>query len=198
MKKAMEPELLHYEKIVEDALRSVVRTSLEQVSTFGLPDGHSLYITFMTHAAGVDIPQRLVETYPEEMTIVLEHQFWNLTIDEAWFSVELSFNRRQERLEVPFAAVTSFADPSVPFGLKFELTGAADDGAGRDATGTTLSESVLDTSETAPAANTDSDVAEATEHADSQSEDGDGKKDGEGDDQPMGEVVNLDSFRKNR
>jgi len=196
----MEPELLHYEKIVEDALRSVVRTSLEQVSTFGLPDGHSLYITFMTHAVGVDIPQRLVETYPEEMTIVLEHQFWNLTIDEDWFSVELSFNRRQERLEVPFAAVTSFADPSVPFGLKFELTGAAgtDDADGRDATGTTLSESVLDTSETAPAANTDSDGGEAGDPADSQSDDGDGKRDGEGDDPPMGEVVNLDSFRKNR
>ena len=91
----MEPELLHYEKIVEDALRGVVRTALEQVATFGLPEGHGLYITFLTAGPGVAIPARLARTYPEEMTIVLEHQFWNLEVGEAQFSVELSFNRRK-------------------------------------------------------------------------------------------------------
>lgn len=182
----MEPELLHYEKIVEDALRSVVRTALEQVSTFGLPEGHSLYITFLTSGAGVNIPNRLTEIYPDEMTIVLEHQFWNLTVEEEWFSVELSFNRRQERLEVPFSQVTSFADPSVPFGLKFELTVAADEA---ETTGSSLADSVLDTSETAPAASNE----------DAEGSDDETVKDGESEEpEQMGEVVNLDSFRKNR
>jgi len=179
----MEPELLHYEKIVEDALRSVVRTALEQVATFGLPEGHSLYVTFLTNGPGVDIPQRLIDTYPEEMTIVLEHQFWNLQVEDDRFSVELSFNRRQERLEVPFATVTSFADPSVPFGLKFELTLAASEDEG---TGSSLADSVLDTSDTAPAASNEDATAE-----DEAPEEGDAAP-------QMGEVVNLDSFRKKR
>lgn len=176
---AMEPELLHYEKIVEDALRSVVRTALEQVATFGLPEGHGLYITFLTAGRGVVIPERLARTYPEEMTIVLEHQFWNLKVEEDLFSVELSFNRRQEKLEVPFDCVTSFADPSVPFGLKFELTAGADTpeaGPDDEASAGTL----VETGEGAPAASNE----DSSEPAD---------------DAPQtGEVVNLDSFRKKR
>ena len=176
----MEPELLHYEKIVEDALRGVVRTALEQVATFGLPEGHGLYITFLTAGPGVVIPERLARTYPEEMTIVLEHQFWNLEVGEALFSVELSFNRRQERLEVPFDCVTSFADPSVPFGLKFELT--------------------ADTEAPEPEAAGDAATAGAIEPGDSvppaSNEDGDDEP--AADEPQTGEVVNLDSFRKKR
>ena len=164
----MDPEILHYEKIVEDALRSVVRTALEQVATFGLPEGHGLYITFLTAGRGVIIPERLARTYPEEMTIVLEHQFWNLQVGEELFSVELSFNRRQERLEVPFDCVTSFADPSVPFGLKFELTEAAEDEAAGEA------------DSGAPVASNEDAGAPAQKTL------------------PTGEVVNLDSFRKKR
>lgn len=168
----MEPELLHYEKIVEDALRGVVRTALEQVATFGLPEGHGLYITFLTAGPGVAIPARLARTYPEEMTIVLEHQFWNLEVGEAQFSVELSFNRRQERLQVPFDCVTSFADPSVPFGLKFELTGAAE---------TPQEDAAAEADDSPPAASNEETVGD------------------EADDAPQtGEVVNLDSFRKKR
>lgn len=170
----MEPELLHYEKIVEDALRGVVRTALEQVATFGLPEGHGLYITFLTAGRGVVIPRRLAKTYPEEMTIVLEHQFWNLDVGDELFSVELSFNRRQERLEVPFDCVTSFADPSVPFGLKFELTDSAetpqDEAAGAEA------------DESPPAASNEETADDDAEDRASQT----------------GEVVNLDSFRKKR
>lgn len=171
----MEPELLHYEKIVEDALRGVVRTALEQVATFGLPEGHGLYITFLTAGPGVVIPERLARTYPEEMTIVLEHQFWNLEIGEELFSVELSFNRRQERLEVPFDCVTSFADPSVPFGLKFELTADAE----------------------APEPEAAGDAVEPGDPVPPASNEDGGDESG-ADEPQTGEVVNLDSFRKKR
>jgi hypothetical protein len=117
----IDPDFLQYEKIVEDALRGVVRTALTQVSDFGLPGSHSLYVSFLTGFPGVDIPDKLRADYPEEMTIVLEHQFWDLNIFDTAFEVTLSFDRRKQRLFVPFAAVTSFADPSVPFGLKFEV-----------------------------------------------------------------------------
>ncbi|MXY40474.1 MAG: hypothetical protein F4160_13775 [Rhodospirillaceae bacterium] len=178
----MEPELLHYEKIVEDALRGVVRTALEQVATFGLPEGHGLYITFLTAGPGVDIPERLARTYPEEMTIVLEHQFWNLEVSEALFSVELSFNRRQERLEVPFDCVTSFADPSVPFGLKFELTADAE-AADEDEAGAGPGDS--------PPAASNEDAGGGPEADGPADEAADGAA-------QTGEVVNLDSFRKKR
>ena len=176
----MEPELLHYEKIVEDALRGVVRTALEQVATFGLPEGHGLYITFLTAGPGVDIPERLARTYPEEMTIVLEHQFWNLEVGEALFSVELSFNRRQERLEVPFDCVTSFADPSVPFGLKFELTADAE-APEPEAAGDAATAGAIESGDSVPPAS---------------NEDGDDEP--AADESQTGEVVNLDSFRKKR
>ena len=177
--RAMEPELLHYEKIVEDALRSVVRTALEQVATFGLPEGHGLYITFLTAGPGVAIPERLTRTYPEEMTIVLEHQFWNLQVEEELFSVELSFNRRQEKLEVPFDCVTSFADPSVPFGLKFELTAGADTPEPDSDEDAPVGKQ-LDAGEGAPDASNE-DSGEPADEA-----------------PQTGEVVNLDTFRKKR
>ncbi|MCY4191547.1 MAG: ClpXP protease specificity-enhancing factor SspB [Rhodospirillaceae bacterium] len=182
--RVMEPELLHYEKIVEEALRSVVRTALEQVMAFGLPEGHSLYITFLTTGPGVDVPQRLIDIYPEEMTIVLEHQFWNLQVEKGRFFVELSFSGRQEQLEVPFATVTSFADPSVPFGLKFELTKTASED---ESIGSSLADSVLDAGNTAPAASNED-----------KSIDPDAKNKKSGEATQMGEVVNLDYFRKKR
>lgn len=191
----MEPDLLHYEKIVEDALRSVVRTALEQVATFGLPEGHGLYITFLTAGPGVDIPERLTRTYPEEMTIVLEHQFWNLNVEDDRFSVELSFNRRQERLEVPFDCVTSFADPSVPFGLKFELTAGAETGE-PEADGDAQTGAVLDTGEAAPAASNED--ADGGPPGDKSAGDGTAGEEAGGDAAQTGEIVSLDSFRKKR
>lgn len=171
----MEPEILHYEKIVEDALRSVVRTALTQVSTYGLPGDHSLYISFLTHYPGVDIPDRLVADYPEDMTIVLEHQFWDLEVNDEFFGVTLSFNRRKERLIVPFAAVNSFADPSVPFGLKFELA------------------TVMAGSEASEAESSHPAVPDAATNESDALPDFD-----EDDEARSGEVVNLDAFRKKR
>jgi len=125
----MTEDLLRYDKIVEHALRSVVRTALEQIADHGLPSNHSLYITFRTDHAGVSIPDTLHREYPEEMTIVLEHQFWDLEPSEHKFEITLSFNKVHERLSIPFDAVTAFADPSVQFGLKFEAIDELTDGA---------------------------------------------------------------------
>jgi len=116
----MSQDLLRYEQIVQDALRGVVRTVLTRVARDGMPGDHHFYITFRTGHPGVTLPQRLRETYPEEMTIVLQHQFFGLELKEDAFEVTLSFNRRLERLRVPYAAVTAFVDPSVNFGLQFQ------------------------------------------------------------------------------
>ena len=125
----MTDDLLRYDKIVENALRSVVRTALDQIADHGLPGNHSLYITFRTDHAGVSIPDSLHREYPEEMTIVLEHQFWDLETTDEKFEITLSFNKVHERLSIPFDAVTAFADPSVQFGLKFEAIGELTEGA---------------------------------------------------------------------
>ena len=111
---------LQYDVMVESALRGVVRQALRQVAERGLPGEHHFYITFRTDHPGVRIAPRLKERYPQEMTIVLQHQFWDLAVGEEAFSVALSFDNRAEALEIPFAAVVAFADPSVRFGLQFE------------------------------------------------------------------------------
>lgn len=117
----MSKDILSYERMVERALRSVVIDALEQVAEHGLPGAHHLYITFATEYPDVDIPDHLHEKFPEEMTIVLQHQFWDLTLEEDRFLVTLSFNDVQERLIIPFAAIKAFADPSVNFGLQLKF-----------------------------------------------------------------------------
>lgn len=110
---------MQYDRLVESALKDVVRAALRIVEKHGLVGSHHFYITFRTQMPGVSVPDYLREKYPDEMTIVLQYQFYNLEITEEKFSVSLSFNNVQEHLEVPFAAVTGFADPSVKFGLQF-------------------------------------------------------------------------------
>jgi uncharacterized protein len=125
--------LLRYDMMVEKALRGVVREALAVAAERGLPGSHHFYITFRTDMASVEIPDSLKAQYPHEMTIVLEHQFWDLQVDERQFSVTLSFRNLPQRLTVPFAAVTAFSDPSVKFGLEFRLDSereAAADGQG--------------------------------------------------------------------
>jgi uncharacterized protein len=121
----MVQDLFHYEKMVETALRGVAREALARAARDGLRGGHHFYVSFRTDAPGVVLPPQLLAKYPEEMTIVLQHQFWGLEVGEAAFSVSLSFSGRMERLTVPFAAITTFADPSVKFGLQFEAPAAA-------------------------------------------------------------------------
>ena len=105
--------------MVENALRSVVRDALTLTAEHGLPGAHHFYVTFRSAYPGVEIPDYLAAQYPHEMTIVLEHQFWGLEVDDNQFSVTLSFRNQAERLVVPMAAITAFADPSVKFGLEF-------------------------------------------------------------------------------
>lgn len=117
---------MEYPKLVEQAMRSVVRKALSRTARHGLPGVHHFYITFRTQDPGVSISDTLVARFPEEMTIVLENQFWGLEVSEDEFGVTLSFGGRQERLVVPFAALTAFVDPSVKFGLQFGEAVAVD------------------------------------------------------------------------
>ncbi len=112
--------LIPYDEIVQDALRSVVRSVLERIDAAGgLPGAHHFYIAFRTRAPGVDIPRHLVERYPDEMTIVIQHRYWDLAIDAAGFQIGLSFNQVPAKLRIPFDAVTGFVDPAVNFALQF-------------------------------------------------------------------------------
>lgn len=120
-------DTLRYDRMVESALRGVVRQAVSEVIEEGeLPGEHHFYITFMTDYPGVKIPSYLHDRYPGEMTIVLQYQFYDLFVDEEKMGVTLSFNNVPERLEVPLAAITIFADPSVNFALQFQPMG--DDG----------------------------------------------------------------------
>ncbi len=112
--------LFRYDKLVEDALRGVVRQSLAQAAKNGLPDNHHFYLTFRTGAPGVVLPKHLRVQYPQVMTIVLQHEFWGLEVSEEAFEVTLSFNKVHERLRIPFAALTAFEDPSERFVLEFK------------------------------------------------------------------------------
>jgi hypothetical protein len=125
----MAQDLFDYPRMVETALRGVVREALSRVARDGLRGDHHFYVTFRTAAEGVAVPEYLREKYPDEMTIVLQHQFWGLEIGDAAFSVGLRFQNRPERLTIPFAAIATFADPSVNFGLRFDA-GAATPAAG--------------------------------------------------------------------
>lgn len=111
---------LRYDRMVESALRGVVREALANVAEKGLPGDHHFYLTFVTNHKGVAIPDYLRQKYPQEMTIVLQHQFFGLEVCEDRFSVSLSFSSKTERLVIPLAAITTFADPSVNFALQFQ------------------------------------------------------------------------------
>ena len=115
----MPQDLYQYEKMIDRALRGVVREALERAAREGLRGAHHFYIGFATDMPGVTIPDSLRERYPHEMTIVLQHQFWDLEVGKNKFGVTLSFHRQPERLVIPFTAVRSFADPSVNFALEF-------------------------------------------------------------------------------
>ena len=110
---------IDYQKIVNISLRKVIKHVLEHIQDNGIEGDHHLYVTFLTQYDGVEMPEYLINEYPNEITIVLQHQFWNLEIEENYFSISLSFNNRTENIKVPYESITSFADPSVNFGLQF-------------------------------------------------------------------------------
>lgn len=116
----MAEDLIRYDIVIQDALRGAVKKILTEVTRTGLPGEHHFYIAFDTNAPGVRISNRLHERYPQEMTIVLQHQFWDLSVTDHFFEVGLSFGGIPERLVIPFSAVKGFFDPSVQFALEFE------------------------------------------------------------------------------
>jgi hypothetical protein len=169
----MPEDLYAYDEMVETALKGVVREALQQAARHGLRGGHHFYITFRTDAPGVTIPAYLRTKYPREMTVVLQHQFWGLDAGEQGFAVTLSFQSRMERLSIPFAAVTAFADPSVQFGLQFGMPAAPEEGLGLPAT--------------LPAAATPAVEEDRRPAAESATATGE---------RPAAEIVTLDKFRK--
>ena len=123
----MSEPLLPYDQWIDGALRSVIRKAVTEAAENGLPGDHHFYVTFRTTAEGVELAPSLRAVHPEQMTIVLQHQFRDLKVDDDALSVILRFKGRSERLRVPFAAIIAFADPSVNFGLQFKLLSSADD-----------------------------------------------------------------------
>jgi uncharacterized protein len=175
----MPDDLMQYQKKLDQALRGVVRAALIEAATDGLPGDHHFYITFRTKAPGVNISNALHAQYEDEMTIVLQHQFWGLEIHDDWFTVTLSFNRVSEPLVIPFDAVSAFLDPAVSFGLQFDADKAAN----------TQPDGVIQPLE-APAPESEAEP-ESSEADDTESD-----KEDDGEDGKMGQVITLDSFRK--
>jgi len=118
----MGEDLLRYDLMIEAALRDVVRETIESVSRDGLPGEHHFYITFLTKFPGIKIPDYLKKQYPDEMTIVLQYQFFDLKLENDSISVALSFNNVREQLVIPISSITAFADPSVNFALQFQTS----------------------------------------------------------------------------
>jgi hypothetical protein len=128
------PDHIRYDLLTQQALRGVVRNVLVETAKKGLPGDHHFYISFDTRAPGVRLSERMRTQYPEEMTIILQHQFWDLTVTEQGFEVGLSFGGVPEKLAIPFDAIKGFFDPSVQFGLQFEeVTEATEAPAAPDA-----------------------------------------------------------------
>jgi hypothetical protein len=173
----MATDHIRYDVLARDALRGVLRRVLTDAAAHGLPGEHHFFITFMSKAEGVKLSPRLLAQYPDEMTVILQHQFWDLEVSEDRFEVGLSFGGIPERLVVPFSAIKSFFDPSVQFGLQVEPP----EGAGE--TSANLPAAPAPSALAVPAA------APAAENAEPAEEEP--AKPGEG-----AEVVRLDRFRK--
>lgn len=182
----MAEDHIRYDILAQDALRGVLRKVLSEVAKGGLPGEHHFYVTFATRAPGVRISSRLLNQYPAEMTIVLQHQFWDLSVTEHAVEVGLSFNGIPERLLIPFSALKAFVDPSVNFQLQFQpapaLAEAADDATVEEATAEPAKAGEVLAGPVAAARPKPATDAEADED----------------DDKPVVEaqVVSLDAFRK--
>lgn len=194
---------IRYDVLAQDALRGVVRTVLADVAKKGLPGEHHFYISFDTRADGVRLSPRMHAQYPEEMTIVLQHQFWDLVVSQDGFEVGLSFGGVPERLAVPFAAVKGFFDPSVQFGLQFEQAGEAafkqaseNEGEAPDVADRAGQRGKEIVAERLPAERKDTRPAAGAVALPEQPEAGEPLAEQGSDTQQTGEVVRLDRFRK--
>ena len=174
----MAEDHIRYDILAQDALRGVMRKVLQEVSRTGLPGNHHFFITFLTGAPGVRVSSRLRERYPDQMTIVLQFQYWDLKVSDTGFEVGLSFSEVPEKLEIPFAAVRGFYDPSVNFELEFDPKVAP-------AEETPLSSPVA----ALPALQQDAEAAKRGPQAKEKPGESDPAKNG-------ADVVSLDAFRK--
>ncbi len=174
----MADDLMQYDLMAQNALRGVVRQALDKACNEGLPGEHHFYISYRTDMPGVEMSERLRSQYPEEITIVLQHQFWDMEVSDDQFRVSLSFNKVPENLVIPYNALIGFFDPSVQFGLQFVPEGMEADmeGVDMDARNAELLEELGGLVTT-----------ESTQDS----------PDSEPEPAPQGEVVSLDAFRKN-
>jgi len=168
----MAKDFIGYQALTDSALRGVVRDALRRIEKSGLIGAHHFYLTFKTHAEGVDIPDFLKEQYPDEMTIIIQHQYWALKVKEDYFEVTLTFKKLPAPLHIPFNALTAFFDPGVQFGLQFRAEGEAQ----KPAPGPVV-------------------VPTAPPEGQSETPEPVASKPAPGGEKP-GEVVSLDSFRK--
>lgn len=193
----MVQDLIRYDILAQEALRGVIRKVLAEVATTGLPGNHHFFITFLTGAPGVRISSRLKEKYPEQMTVVLQHQFWDMLVTDQLFEIGLSFGDVPEKLTVPFAAIRGFYDPSVNFELEFDVSVVQPTSDNDE--GSNISSIELISSEEAPTKSPKSKskprktAAEKEDAATKDKEPADGE---ETEPKPSADVVSLDSFRK--
>lgn len=179
----MPVDLIRFDLLVQEALRGVVRRVLTDAAKNGLSADHHFFITFATTAPGVKMSPRLHAQHPEELTIVLQHQFWDLAVSDDAFEVGLSFKGIPERLIVPFAAIKGFFDPSVKFGVQFDSVDAAGEAMSGKTSGTTA---LAVPSSESPSEPVEAEPSPAPQDA----------ADEEPEPPPGGEVVRLDRFRK--
>ena len=172
----MDQDPFRYDKWIEEALRSVVKRALDQMQDSGLWGNHHFYITFQTDHPGVSMPDRLLAQYPEEITIVLQYEFWDLMVGEEHFEVTLSFDNLRSKLSVPYTAISAFADPVVKFALQLKMDSAQDD------------EEFLEDLDLGPGV----DEPVSKPHFDNE----EAEDDAEPEEEKMGEVIALDAFRK--
>lgn len=192
----MVQDLIRYDILAQEALRGVIRKVLAEVAKAGLPGNHHFFITFLTGAPGVRISSRLKEKYPEQMTIVLQHQFWDMQVTDQLFEVGLSFGDIPEKLTVPFSAVRGFYDPSVNFELEFDVA-VAQPASDNDEDGNIAPIEILPTETQVekaekPKAKSRKSAAEKNDAAS-----GDDNDDNAKETKPSADVVSLDSFRRN-
>ena len=176
----MSKDYIGYQALTDAALRGVVREALHRIEKQGLIGSHHFYLTFKTHFPGVEIPDFLREQYPEEMTIILQHQFWGLKVTEDGFEVTLTFKKLPATLAIPFAALTAFMDPGVQFGLQFKDIPGAQSETAHAAPRPAAKVSEKPAEKPAPATQDATDATKAGEKPAPQ----------------PGEVVSLDAFRK--
>ncbi|MBN9044741.1 MAG: hypothetical protein J0H18_03625 [Rhizobiales bacterium] len=190
----MVQDLIRYDILAQEALRGVIRKVLAEVAKAGLPGNHHFFITFLTGAPGVRISPRLKEKYPEQMTIVLQHQFWDMNVTEQLFEVGLSFGDIPEKLVIPFSAIRGFYDPSVNFELEFDVA-AVQPASDNDESSNIAPIEVIPADTDKPEKPKAKPRKPAAGKPEAPAASGD-KADDSGAAKPSADVVSLDSFRK--